>query len=454
MKRVLAVVLAVVAVASVFPGCGGESDERAPFTGDTGKKVLIIGFDGLDWGRFERLASEGRLPNLAALADSGASGVLRSVPPYVSPTIWTSIATGKLGEKHGIGGFTVYGVSGADSVTLISSKEIRCRTLWEILADSGMSSGIVGWLVAYPPLPVTDYTVTSKTVAAMSRRVGRFIIKSDIPLEATVHPPELWGEIEPLGTRPSEIPEEILNGYLGKTSGLEDGLIEDRTDFLADRLAADLTAVAVAEKLIPERPTRLTAVYMAGCDQISHFFWRYWEPESWKREDQIPDEAVEAYSTVIDRYYENVDEMAGRILRLRDGNTIVVVCSDHGFAGHRGHSGFEPTPGRETAFGQYMHRQEGVIIVHGPGIAAGERIEGATILDVTPTVLAALGLPAARDMDGRPLASAFEPSFLDRHPIDEIATYETGERAGTEAPAESPVDEEEKELLRSLGYID
>ena len=38
-----------------------------------------------------------------------------------------------------------------------------------------------------------------------------------------------------------------------------------------------------------------------------------------------------------------------------------------------------------------------------------ERIYGATLLDITPTILTVFGLPVGADMDGRVLVQAFEP---------------------------------------------
>ena len=75
-------------------------------------------------------------------------------------------------------------------------------------------------------------------------------------------------------------------------------------------------------------------------------------------------------------------------------------------------------------------------------------------MDVTPTILAYLGLPVARDFDGRPAVEVFEESFLREHPVDYVDTYESGGPRGDEVPLESPIDEGIKEKLRSLGYIE
>ncbi len=93
--RIVAAAFALLLVA-VAGGCGG--DEVGP-----ADRILLVGIDSADWDVVEPLMAEGRLPNLRALVESGVSCDLHSLEPkQKSPTIWTTIATGKLPEKHGI----------------------------------------------------------------------------------------------------------------------------------------------------------------------------------------------------------------------------------------------------------------------------------------------------------------------------------------------------------------
>ncbi len=70
--------------------------------------ILLIGIDGADWDILDPLIEAGRLPNLTQLRQDGVSGpltTLRDIP--LSPVIWTSIATGKGPDQHGITWFLV-----------------------------------------------------------------------------------------------------------------------------------------------------------------------------------------------------------------------------------------------------------------------------------------------------------------------------------------------------------
>jgi arylsulfatase A-like enzyme len=69
-----------------------------------------------------------------------------------------------------------------------------------------------------------------------------------------------------------------------------------------------------------------------------------------------------------------------------------------------------------------------VLIVSGHGAKPGGQVSRASVLDIAPTVLTAMGLPMARDMDGRVLLSALDQSAFDHPlPVDWVETYETPE---------------------------
>jgi predicted AlkP superfamily phosphohydrolase/phosphomutase len=66
------------------------------------KRVIVLGFDGMDYSLTERLMSEGRLPNLARLANEGRFGPLQTSIPPQSPVAWSEFITGLDAGGHGI----------------------------------------------------------------------------------------------------------------------------------------------------------------------------------------------------------------------------------------------------------------------------------------------------------------------------------------------------------------
>ena len=126
-------------------------------------------------------------------------------------------------------------------------------------------------------------------------------------------------------------------------------------------------------------------------------------------------------------------------------DTVLVVLSDHGFQF------------RNYGFNHYddgrggVRAPSGVMFLWGPPVRAGVRLDSPTLFDVAPTALYLMGLPGGRDMDGRVLTEALEPSLLAARPPTWVASHDDGSRLG--GTAESPVDEEVLRELRALGYI-
>jgi predicted AlkP superfamily phosphohydrolase/phosphomutase len=66
------------------------------------KRVVIVGFDGMDPELANRFMGEGKLPNLTKLRDSGTFRPLRTTFPAISPVAWSTFQTGVNPGKHNI----------------------------------------------------------------------------------------------------------------------------------------------------------------------------------------------------------------------------------------------------------------------------------------------------------------------------------------------------------------
>src|SRR5205085_4558913 len=80
--------------------------------------------------------------------------------------------------------------------------------------------------------------------------------------------------------------------------------------------------------------------------------------------------------------------------------------------------------------GVMAHKLDGMVFMMGPHVVKGGNISGATVLDITPTILAMFGLPTARDMDGRPIPGGLNEAVLKRIEREtRLQTYETARSA-------------------------
>ncbi len=116
---------------------------------DSGRPPLFLyGLDAGTWTVLNDLFSKDDLPSLRRLRDEGSSGVLQSEQVSLSPRLWTTIATGKQPEKHGILDFWS-----------TQDEHLRSARLWDILAAHGYSVGLFQWLVTWPPDPHDPFVI-------------------------------------------------------------------------------------------------------------------------------------------------------------------------------------------------------------------------------------------------------------------------------------------------------
>ena len=82
-----------------------ESPPDATIAARSPRKILLVGWDAADWQFALPLLEAGSLPALASLVERGVMGNIATLQPALSPMLWTSIATGKLADQHGVLGF-------------------------------------------------------------------------------------------------------------------------------------------------------------------------------------------------------------------------------------------------------------------------------------------------------------------------------------------------------------
>ncbi|MGB4905330.1 MAG: alkaline phosphatase family protein, partial [Saprospiraceae bacterium] len=123
------------------------------------RKVLVIGWDAADWKVLNPLMDQGLMPNLTKLVDSGVMGRIATLDPPLSPTLWTSIATGKRPYKHGIHGF-VEPTPNGKGIRPINITGRKVKAIWNILNQHNMKTNVIGWWPSHPAEPVNGIYVS------------------------------------------------------------------------------------------------------------------------------------------------------------------------------------------------------------------------------------------------------------------------------------------------------
>jgi len=158
----------------------------------------------------------------------------------------------------------------------------------------------------------------------------------------------------------------------------------------------------------------------------------------------------------------HVDKAPDLLVRWREDIPIRGIRLEGGGedgAGGGGAPGSTPfIPGEDYRVISGDHRLDGILFCRNPRRKVSrEPLRRASLMDIAPTVLYALGLPVPEDMDGRVITELFDPSFLDAHPLERARADASAPSRGNERAGdyEDEQDEEKvKERLRSLGYLE
>ena len=403
------------------------------------KRVLLIGWDAADWQIIQPLVEQGLMPTTAELLERGAWGNLATLRPILSPILWNSVATGKRAQHHGVHGFTEPDAEGT-GVRPTSSTSRKCKAIWNILTQCGLRSNVVGWYASHPAEPINGVVVSNQFENSHLKEG----IAAPVP-QGSVHPPELAEDLAKLRVHPGEIDPSAILPFVPTAAEVVKQK-EHRLGKLQLLLSQTATIHAVATHLMTSTEWDLTAVYYEGIDRFGHEFMEFHPPKM----EQVSQAEFDAYQHCMVGIYRFHDMLLETLLKLAGEDTTVLLMSDHGY--YNDH--LRPDPREGKAGPTDWHRPFGIIAGQGPGIKNGSRAYGASLMDIAPTVLQLLGLPAAYDMPGRVLAEIME----ELEPLSRIESWEEIDGECGMHAEEARVDPEEAKAmlqqLADLGYIE
>ncbi len=379
-------------------------------------KVLLVGWDAADWKVATPLIDRGLMPHLNAMINAGVMGNLATLEPVLSPLLWNSIATGKRPDKHGIHGFMEPDPQ-TGGVRPVSSISRKVKAIWNILTQRGFKTHVLGWFAGHPAEPINGISVSDMYPYAVAP------LDRPWPMPpGTVHPLSLHDTLAELRMHPAEVTKAAILPWIPDAPKIDQKTDKHLVSF-AKILSENLSIHNAATWILETQPWDFMAVYYNGLDHFSHGFMPFHPP----RMDGIPEEQFEIYKDVVNNAYRFHDMLLRRLLELAGPDVTVMLVSDHGF--HSDHLRPRIIPNEPTG-PAVQHREFGIICLQGEHIKKDERIYGATLLDVTPTILTLFGLPVGEDMDGRVLVTAFEdPPRVERIPSWESEPGECGMHA-------------------------
>ncbi len=127
-----------------------------------GKRVILLGMDGLDPVFLKKYMDEGLMPACRTLSQEGGFSALATTNPPQSPVAWTTIATGMNPGRHGIFDFLArdpetYSIAlsitrpkGASWGVPQFAPPFQVKTFWERACEKGVESTVLRWPLAFP----------------------------------------------------------------------------------------------------------------------------------------------------------------------------------------------------------------------------------------------------------------------------------------------------------------
>ena len=252
------------------------------------RRVVFIGLDGTPYTFMQRLIREGRAPNAARLEAQGSLMRMDSTWPWVSSVAWSTMMTGVNPAKHNIFGFI-----DRDPATykqfIPTGRNMKAKTLWEVLSEAGKQVIVVNVPVTYPPREVNGILVSG------------FLSPS---LEKAVYPVSFLPTLKALGY--------IVDADPWKARESKDLALQEVNAALDAR-------IRTLFHLLEKEEWDYLHVHIMETDRLHHFLWQQME------------EGHPTYGPAFYDFYRRVDDMLGRLADRLDENTTLMWMADHGF---------------------------------------------------------------------------------------------------------------------------
>jgi hypothetical protein len=360
------------------------------------RRVLLVGCEGADWSNVNRLSAAGVLPNLHRLIEDGASGSLQAPPPPLTEMLWTSLATGYRARRHGVTSPLEQRLDGG-GVQPVGRRSWRAAAFWEELAQDGLTTCVVNWPATWPAACWPGTMIDERFAKAAGKQFEDWPMPQDC-----VSPAHMRSALRALRVHPADISGDEIAVFAPNSPEIIPES-DEHVIRIATLIAETATVHAVATHLMAESRWDLLVARYDLLAQAQIVFQRQGE-------------ATEPLAG-LDAAYQFFDMMLGRVLKLCDETTDLIVVSPRSTAG------------------------PGVLVARGPTFARDRIVHGASIFDLAPTILALFGRASTAEQDGRVL--------------DDLLLLPTVPQLlhATRAPQGVPGDGDVMHL-RALGYSD
>jgi predicted AlkP superfamily phosphohydrolase/phosphomutase len=254
----------------------------------SGKRIFVLGLDGLSHSFLEERFKRGELASLKSIASKGAFKRINSAYPTVSSVAWASYMTGENPGIHGILGF-VDRDPNPFRIKIPIAGDRKAKTLWGELSSLGKKVIVINVPLTYPPekvngILISDFLCTDIDKAAYPSSLGAYL-KS--------------------------------RGYI---IDVDAWLARESKEKFADQIMLALEKrFEVAFDLMDKEPWDLFQLHIMETDRLFHFFYSALEKGP--------------YNDFTRRFFARLDGFIGQLKEKLSNDDGLLILSDHGFCG-------------------------------------------------------------------------------------------------------------------------
>ncbi len=276
-----------------------------------GRTTLMIGLDGATFSILDPLMEAGHMPFLRQFVAQGVRAELQSTIPPITPPAWTTIMTGRSPAQHGILDFFRPESPGSRFLRFVSTKQLKCESIWTHLMHQGVSAINLNFPVMAPPLPIKGYSIPGFVTWRHLRH--------------SCSPGELMDTLK-------AIPGFDLK-IIAHDFGLEEKVVQgcsftESEGWIKYHTYKDEQWLLVLSHLTRTDPCDLSALVLDSPDRLQHVFYRLLDPQcfpaNWSEQDR-------QIRSVLEGHFRALDDMIARMAAGAGPEANIFIVSDHGF---------------------------------------------------------------------------------------------------------------------------
>lgn len=270
-------------------------------TGERQSRILVIALDAAEHSLVERLADEGKLPNIAELRRASTRSMLKSVTDWFVAAPWPSFYTGQSPAEHGIYHYLPWNPERMVSERL-APEAFSVEPFWRDLNARGLDTIVIDAPMVHPP----------PTGGSGIEVCGW--CTHDILSDPWVYPRGLRTELNAAGLSEMAVDESQRP--------------MDRKEL--GRLARDLNAstdriLNLSTTLLSSKPWSFGLVSFTATHVAGHQLW-----SDTSLDPAFGDNATEFRTDALERVYRHCDTAIGKLVAETPDGTTILFLALHG----------------------------------------------------------------------------------------------------------------------------